>query len=84
MNFMMVVKGEERGPFRPSPLYPFHDCVGCPRCVVRHPRRHMSLSTSYRYHVEPGERGASIAFVTWHHRSRSATGRGPTSPVIPS
>lgn len=63
MNFMMIVKGE-RGNYSPSPLYPFHDCVECPKCVVRHPRRHSKLSTSYRCHVELGERGASIAFVT--------------------
>ena len=42
MNFMMVVKGEERETFRPS-LYTSHDCVGCPSCDVRHPRRHAKL-----------------------------------------
>ena len=71
MNFMMVVKGEEGRAFRPSPLYPFHDCVGGPRCGVRHSRRHMNLSTSYRCHVELGEGRVSIAFTTRAARRRA-------------
>jgi len=80
MNFMMVVKGEEGREFHPSPLYPFHDCVGCPRCVVRHPRRHTNLSTSYRYHVELGEGGRRSCSS---HAQRDGGVRRPELPEIP-